>query len=258
VSNFNNTIKHNTNEERIKILTALIEKKRVYYYVWNAVLKRMERMHYISDKAPDFNSYRYETEDTYVGCKTTVKFECGGFVNSMITNGYYATPDRTPLEGSHIKVWFDLNKNLNIELLNANIVVHPHPTAVKQATPVPLEKKDQAQEDAIERLVRDLRGALRFKKKRFRTAQFPNSGGDYMYFPTSEMVSSYYYAIFKLKDCVLISKDTIPRMSLARLRLNKRDRLVMNQVDNTVMIDGFSFEKLTPGSANLKHWVSTR
>jgi len=242
VSNFNNTIKHNNNDERIKILTALIEKKRVYYYVWNPVLQRMERMVYTSDKAPDFNSYRYETEDTYVGCKTTVKFECGGFVNSMITNGYYATPDRTPLEGSHIKVWFDLNKNLNIELLNANIVVHQHPTAVKQATPVP----EQATEDAVERLLRSLRAKWRAKKLRFRTAQFPSSGGDYLQFNTSDMVSNYYTAVFKLKDCVLVSKNPIAKHVLAQLRLYKRDRLVMDQVNNTVMIDGYPFEKITP------------
>lgn len=245
MSNFNSTIKHNTLDERIKILTALIEKKRVYFYVWNTFLKRIERMHFTSDKAPDFDTYRYDTEDTYVGCKTTVKFECGGFVNGMITNAYYATPDRTPLDGSHIKVWFDINKNLNVELLNANIVVHPHPS-----TPAPpvvqLEKKDHVTEDAVERLMRDLRAKWRSKKVRFRTAQFPTTGGDYLYFSTSDMVTNYYTAVFKLKDCVLVSKNPISKHVLASLRLYKRDRLVMDQVKNVVLIDGYEFEKLTP------------
>lgn len=238
--NFNSSIKPNTDAEKITVLSAVIEKKPVYYYVWNSQLTRMETMKFVGTM-PYFDMYRYDTDGIALQSKSRVRFTKGAFVNSLVQSTVITPDNANPSKDFHVYTWFDSDGCLNIEKApGAHVrLLQPQPQAVPVAASTSLD-----QEAKIQRLWTKLRNNLGAQRKRYRTAQ-PDPTNRYQYFSTSDMVRESYYAIVRLKDCVLVSRQPISKHALRSLHIERNSKALINGT-GTVSINGYEFERHLP------------
>ena len=231
--NFNSAVKPNTSDEKVKILTAAMRKEPVDFYSWNSLHSRMEVQKFVSAGVPDFTMYRFDTHGGLLKYKTPIRFNATAFTNAI---GSAQVLDQQSKEYD-VKLWRDPNGVLNIEP-NDHAKVRYHGTGVL-ANPVTYA----AGQDAVNALWLRIKTELKKARHDIRTAQ-KNPTNSYWYFNISDARSNYYYAIIRMKDCVLVSKDALHRSVLGSLRIGKDDLGLVK--GDEVVLRGHVFKRRSP------------
>lgn len=247
--NFNSTIKPNTPEEQVKVLSALISKSPVYFYYWNDQLTRMEVQKYVSAKLPDFSMNRFDVDGMLLRYKTPLYFNRGIIIGaiSSVSTGY--SGDTRP--GAMINAWFELDGALCIEPVpgaDVRWMGTEEEPAVLPGLEKPVDMKSQ-----VRKIWKREQRKFVFSKTPCRTFQpyWSNPRGRHRTTPDYLELSNgfdtrrhkEYRALIRFDDCVAVSKYTIGREELVRWKLSPTSvSHGINKLKDVAVIKGHTFQ----------------
>lgn len=200
---FSNQIKQNTLEEQVTILKALLENKVVYFHQFDSYKRAYEMKRFVGT-SPAFDLYRYELSKEPFS-KAKLFFESAPFVKAVV-NKVQVTPAEhahaKPAQFYHVEAWFEGNV-LHLRESPGNAVVFHR----AESQPVKVPSTKDVAVFTLEDLIRVQRAKARERGEFFRTAHVDQTG-QYMCFSGDIDPYRNYRAMFKMKDCILVS-DTL-------------------------------------------------
>lgn len=260
--NFNSTVKPNTIEEQVQVLTALVNKLPVFFYSWNDTLTKMEVQKYVSTTAPDFSMYRFDTEGKLLRYKSAILFHKGTFATESIrsvSTGYGSGG----LTGAQLNAWFD-GDTLCIEPIpgaKLRWVVASDPLSAKAAVGTSLVEGLPNVGSSFGERYRKVYAIWQREQKKLvlgdikhRTLQPYWSNPlsrhrrepDYLHLPNSYELRKYpaMRVLIRFDDCVAISERAISRDVVLGWKLRPYSKVYTSYRDDRANINGYDFKMI--------------
>lgn len=236
MANHFHSLPPNSLAEQVEVLKALIDGKKLYFYTFDSARQVMQVSPFVGTM-PNFGLYHYDTHGTALQKKQ----EFWAW-NDKSFGGTSVKINTSGIGLPKFRAWFDEMDYLNIELLDATVVVH-NKFIKQKATPIDAILPASYQ---VEQLVNKIRNAYRVANRRFRTAQ-PDPTGKFLTFNVSDLTHNNAYAILKLSDCVLVSITPVEKNFLRRFKLGSNEVGVIDRKGETVIIRNIKFRRFVPG-----------
>jgi hypothetical protein len=233
-----NVNRFNTQDEQILILKAVIEKKPVYY---TKFIDGKQKQFPFVGTMPNFNMYRYDCDQTFVRGRVEFK-ESANFPGVADARGLSAEYARNlpPVPGTDtLEAWYEGGALHLRPLTSRKIVIFggigESTTLDLPKVPDPIPKRiayahptDPTVPSVSQTLANGLRGTLRGKNRKFRTAQLCQTTKKYWRVADSQLHDHHKYTLLLVfKECVLESTNfNMSRKELTRFTCPRDTKIV--------------------------------